>query len=81
MMSRKVIGNSAFVMILLGVAGPGCSRGYSDQKAQQLCEQEMRSKAGCITDTAYAACLACYKECGNICEAQASCPETYQCEE
>jgi hypothetical protein len=78
---RKVIGYSAIAMVLSGVAAGGCSRGYNDQKAEQRCQQEMQSKAGCITDAAYQACIACYKQCGEICDAQASCPETYQCDE
>jgi hypothetical protein len=80
MMFRKVLGIATFVMLLSGVAGMGCGGGYSDEKAAQRCQQEKDSKAQCVTSAAQDACLSCYKSCGDQCTAQATCPETYECE-
>lgn len=77
-MVRRVLG-FATVMAFVFTA-MGCGGGFSDEKSAERCDQERVSKSQCVTDAAYSACLACYKQCGDKCVAQASCPETYECE-
>lgn len=76
-MVRKALGGVMFVMLLAAVAGCG---GFNEAKAKERCDQEQFAKAQCISDDEYDACVACYQQCGDGCEAQATCPETYSCE-
>jgi hypothetical protein len=32
-----------------------------------------------MTKAAYDTCLSCFQECGDTCDANATCPETYDC--
>lgn len=76
-MFRMVLGSVTFIVLL--AASAGC-KGYSDDKARTVCEQEQTAKAQCVTDESFDQCVACYKECGNTCRAQADCPEQYSCD-
>lgn len=75
-MVRKVLGFTMFTALL---AAAGCGGGYSDEKAKIRCDQEQIAKSQCMTDEAYQACLTCYQECGDQCDPQATCAETYEC--
>jgi hypothetical protein len=77
-MVRRALG---FAMVMTGLfTVMGCDGGYTEAKAEERCQQEMASKAQCVTDAAYQECVACYEECGTQCLAQATCPETYTCQ-
>lgn len=77
-MFQKALGGVMFLLAVAATAGCG---GFSEEKAQARCDQEQYAKAQCVTDAAYAECIACYKECGDSCQALASCPEAYTCDD
>jgi len=77
-MVQRVLGFATLMTLL--AAGLGCGSGYSSEKATQRCDQEQESKSLCMTEAAYAECIACFEECGAACEPQATCAETYACE-
>jgi hypothetical protein len=75
-MVQKALGIATFMVLLAAATGCG---GFSQEKAEARCEQERYAKSQCVTDTAFDACVACYKECGDGCDARATCPEEYTC--
>lgn len=76
-MVRTAFGGVALFVVSLVSLGCG---GFSKEKAEARCDQELFAKAQCVTDSAYQECVACYQECGDSCEPQATCPETYSCD-
>jgi hypothetical protein len=73
------VGSLAAVLALVAVIPLGCG-GLSTEDATLRCDQERTSKP-CVTDASYGACITCYEECGDDCNAGDACPETYACPE
>jgi hypothetical protein len=65
--------------LLFASAALGCGSGLSEEDAQLRCDQERESKGAFVTDEAYDQCLACFEECGDACEPQATVPASYEC--
>jgi hypothetical protein len=76
-MVRKALGGVMFVTLFAVALGCG---GFDEGKAKQRCDQEQLTKAACVTGEEYDECVACYMQCGDACDARATCPETYSCE-
>lgn len=70
-------------VLALSCALAGCDGGFSDEEAQQRCDQERESRGAgqnsCLTDAAYEECLSAYVECGSDVRIADSCPTRFVC--
>ena len=71
------------IVLALSLAVVGCDGGFSDEEAQQRCDQELQARGSgqnsCMTEQAYDECIAAYTECGSDVRIAETCPSTFVC--
>jgi hypothetical protein len=71
---------SVCLLAVLGGAALGCgSNGSSASDAKLRCMQYQNASTECVTDKAYAQCISCFEQCGDMCVAEATCPQVFSC--
>ena len=82
-MIRKLLA-AALMTSVAALSAAGCGNGYDSEEATDECNVKRASEELklCMNDDAFAACVACYEECGDGCATVSTvCPTQFTCPE
>jgi len=66
------------LLLSLLTLAAGCTDHFTTQEAYTQCE-EIIERVATTTDDAFAACVACYEDCGEDCEQSGASPPEFTC--